>query len=419
MNLDLWQDRDYEEILAFVEKNLWLLVQENAHIHKPQQVICNFTQLGYGELRLLQNIHFLLSSSVQQLVREDTSYLLRHLPQASSRITSETKNVIRGNVEWSKTLKLRWNSGGDPTLFVSRIATKKTATPEVQALKYLLFQVAHSSTEVLDLFSKKDTPSSYQESGKWKDNIRSLRLLSNRHLQNICIRDVILPNRMSGIWMQRVRCARATHFKSLYDSLNLYHKLFVRENQETLRECIANGVLKPLNRDTLYEIYVLFLTNAILERAGWSRDAIRLIGYGKGAVSRYKQGNRSLQVYYQTLPNALADNSLYTELLRKYGIDVSLRRPDILLEFEREKPNFVLVEVKRSRDKNYIVDSIYKIFGYLKDFDKSFVGSSHPHAILVTWELEGNYDAHTDVIVLLDRQNYQHYMERLSVSLAS
>lgn len=418
MNPDLWQDRDYEEILAFVEKNLWLLVQENAHIHKPQQVICNFAQLGYCELQLLQNIYFLLSLPVQRLVRNDTAYLLRHLPQASSRITSEMKGVIRGNVDWNKTLKRRWSSGGDSTLFVSRVATKNSATPEAQALKFLLFQIVRLSAEVLDLFSEKDTPPNYQANGKWKDNIRSLRLLTNLHLQNINIRDVILPNQISGIWMQRVRCARATHFTSLYDSLKLYHKLFVQENQETLQECIANGVLKPLNRDTLYEIYVLFLTNVSLERAGWSRDAVRLIGYGKGAVSHYKQGNQSLRVYYQTLPKALADNSLYTELLRKYGFDVSLRRPDILLEFEREKPNFVLIEVKRSRDKNYIVDSVYKIFGYLKDFARCFEGSPHPHGILVAWELDSNDGPHNDVVVLLDRQNYQQYMERLSVSPA-
>lgn len=110
-----------------------------------------------------------------------------------------------------------------------------------------------------------------------------------------------------------------------------------------MRECFSQGVLKPLSRDTLYEVYILFVTMASLEQSGWSRENFRLIGYGKGAVAQYKHSDATLRVYYQTLPTTFAQNSLYTGLLRKYQIDVSLRRPDIIFEFDAEKCDFKLL----------------------------------------------------------------------------
>jgi hypothetical protein len=56
---DCWTDEDYNEVLSFVEKYLWIFVQENAAIHKPEQIICNLAQLNQRELRLLQLIYFL------------------------------------------------------------------------------------------------------------------------------------------------------------------------------------------------------------------------------------------------------------------------------------------------------------------------------------------------------------------------
>ena len=135
---------------------------------------------------------------------------------------------------------------------------------------------------------------------------------------------------------------------------------------------------------------------ASLEQSGWSRENFRLIGYGKGSVAQYKHSDATLRVYYQTLPTTFAQNSLYTGLLRKYQIDVSLRRPDIIFEFDVEKCDFKLLEIKRTQDKRYIVD-------------KCFILAKMPHAILVVWEgVEGCEDV-GDVVVLLNQRNYRQF----------
>ncbi|HEY9652602.1 MAG TPA: hypothetical protein V6C95_18240, partial [Coleofasciculaceae cyanobacterium] len=230
---------------------------------------------------------------------------------------------------------------------------------------------------------------------------------TNHFLKNTYLREIDVPIKITDMMLQKVRCARNTQFKNIYSSLRLYRKLFVQEEHNTLRDCFSQGVLKPLNRDTLYEVYIVLSTMTSLEQLGWNRENLRLIGYGKGAVAQYKHSDTILRIYYQTLPAAFVQNSLYTELLRKYQLDVRLRRPDIILEFQSETCNFKLLEVKRSRNRQYITESVYKVLGYLKDFERCFVSTKLPHAILVTWDgIETPKDIN-DVITMFNYRNYQ------------
>ena len=409
---DCWTDEDYNEVLAFVEKYLWLFVQENAAIHKPEQIVCNLAQLNHREFRLLQLIYFLLSESVQRSVKESTPHLLRRLTKSTDRMTTELKGSVRGNVDWNLTFKRRGGAGfSDSTVFVTRVASKTHALPEAQALKYLLTQINHLCVEVLGKIPEEVDTLAYEPNKKWKDEVRSLYHLSSTFLKNTYLREIGLPTKISDMMLQKVRCARSNHFKIIYDGLQLYRKLFLQAEQETLRNCFAQGVLKPLSRDTLYEVYILLVTIASLEQAGWSREYFRLIGYGKGAVAHYRYGDMTLRVYYQTLPTAFAQNSLYTDLLRKYGLDVSLRRPDILLEFDADRHDFKLLEIKRTQNKRYIVESVYKVFGYLKDFEHCFALGGMPHAMLVVWGGVERGENLNDVVVVVNRRNYKQFIE--------
>jgi len=411
---DCWTDEEYNEILGCVEKYLWLFVQSNATIHKPEQIVCNLAQLERHELRLLQLIYFLLSETIQKSIKECTPQLLRRLTQSTDKMTAEIKGAVRGNVDWNLTLKRRLTTGfSNPTGFITRVAVKTYNIPEMQALKYLLTQTSCLCVEVLGKIPDKVETLPDEHNEKWKSEVRFLYRLTSGFLNNTYLRDIELPTKITDMMLQKVRCARNAHFKSIYHSLRLYRRLFIQKEQETLRDCFARGVLKPLSRDTLYEVYILFVTMASLDRAGWSREQFRLIGYSKGAVAQYKHGDSTVRVYYQKLPTTFAQNSLYTDLLRKYQIDGSLRRPDIILEFDAERCNFKLLEIKRTQDKRYIVESIYKVFGYLKDFEKCFTSEAMPHAILVVWEgIEAGEDA-SDVVVVLNGRNYGHYLESM------
>jgi hypothetical protein len=333
---------------------------------------------------------------------------------------AELKGSVRGNVDWNLTLKRRGGAGfSNSTVFVTRVVSKTHDLPEVQALKYLLTQINRLCLEVLGKIPQEEETLTYEPNKKWKDEILSLYHLSNTFLKNTYLRDISLPTKITDMMLQRLRCARSNHFKIVYDSLRLYRKLFLQAEQETLRNCFVQGVLKPLSRDTLYELYILLVTIASLEQAGWSREYLRLIGYGKGAVAHYRHDDTILRIYYQTLPTTFAQNSLYTELLRKYGLDVSLRRPDILLEFDANKCDFKLLEIKRTQDKRYIVESVYKVFGYLKDFENCFTLGVVPHAMLVVWEGVEGGENQNDVVVVLNQRNYQKFLESTVIEAGS
>lgn len=414
---DRWTDEEYNEVLAFVEKHLWLFVQENAAVHRPQHVVCNLAQLSHQDLRLLQRIYFLLSYPVQRCIREATPSLLRHLTQSTERATTQIKGNVRGNIDWNRTLKRRLGTGfSDPTIFITRIATKRYDLPEMQALKYLLTQVNRLTSELLGTKLQEEEALRYEPDAKWKDNIRSLNQLTNNYLEHASLRDVSLQIKITDLMLQRVRCARNANFKDVYESLRLYRKLFVQEEKEALRECFADGVLKPLSRDTLYEVYILLLTLGSLKRVGWNQEHLRLLGYGKGAVAHYRFDDTILRVYYQSLPSAFAEYSLYRDLLSKYQISTSLRRPDLCLEFEGKASHFTLIEVKRTQNQQYIVDSVYKVFGYLKDFEKCFERKPLPHGLLVVWEGVTNAEDSKDALAILTRKNYQRFLEEALIA---
>lgn len=409
-----WTSDDYRQVLESVEEHLWLFVQENAALHRPRQIVGSLAQLSLRDVRLLQCVHFLLSPTVQKCLHEDCPLLLQRLAQSNGSATTEARGAVKGNIDWNQTLKRRMSRGyADPTLFVTRTPVKVYDLPEMQALKYLLTQITALCLEALGGIPPADQAQAFEEGQKWKRGLAGSYHFANTLLKHVSLRNVQMPEKITDRMLQRVRCARNNRFQSVYHALTLFRNLFVRQQPEALRASFAEGVLKPLSQDTLYELYVLFQTMARLEKRGWQRDALRLVGSGKGTIAHYAQDGAAVGLYYQTLPAAFAGKSLYADLLRKHGIDPSLRRPDMVLEFHAGPRQYMLLEVKRTKNKSYIVDSLYKVFGYLKDFGHFFDAQPLPHALLVLWSGAANADLLQETVVMLNGDNFGQMFERI------
>lgn len=408
---DCWTEDQYDDVLAFVERGLWQFVQANAAVHNPRQVIASLTQLNAMELRFLLRLHFLLAFPVQHCVNRAIPALMDRLVPATERVISENRGGVRGHVDWNLTLKHRLRSGrNDPGLYVTHSPSKTYNLPELQALKYLLMQINGLCLEALGDVS--DSPKTLHSGEiKWKHQIAVMYHQTTALLKNIYLRGLTPPERITDAMLQRVRTARNPHFKAVYESLQLYRRLLIVEDKEALKTCISQMVLRPLNRDTLYELHVLFGVLNSLGHNGWQADQLHLIGFGSGAIATYHKGVNNARVYYQTLARPFAANSAYTALFRNYDLDVRLRRPDLLIELNTGSPGYTLVEVKRTQDKEYIVDSVYKVFGYLKDFEQIFANVPVPQALLVVWDgIDGKNDP-ADALVILHHRNYQQYLD--------
>lgn len=83
----------------------------------------------------------------------------------------------------------------------------------------------------------------------------------------------------------------------------------------------------------------------------------------------------------------MGKSSAYKSIFSEYDLDASMRRPDVTVRVtwpDGQAQRFI-VEVKRTRDQRYILDSVYKTLGYLSDF-KDTIGPNSPFALLVVWD---------------------------------
>jgi hypothetical protein len=157
--------------------------------------------------------------------------------------------------------------------------------------------------------------------------------------------------------------------------------------EATLREIMTGALYAPEDLDALFEAWVLLQTIELHLKSGWSVDAARLVGFGRKTYPQFKltRGAETVDVYYQVVPSFFVKDSVYKALFEAYDFDVSSRRPDIVLDVKT--PAFtapIILEVKRSADRTYIADGVYKVLGYLSDFRANFAEAA-PKAILAVF----------------------------------
>jgi hypothetical protein len=125
-----------------------------------------------------------------------------------------------------------------------------------------------------------------------------------------------------------------------------------------------------------------------LVRSGWRVANVRLIGISGGAAPTFIliRENCEVRVAYQAVPKSFLQTSRYKEILDAYDIDGSVRRPDILLSVPAQNGAVhLLVEAKLTENRDYIVESIYKVLGYVGDFQDSLANTPNPKGVLVVW----------------------------------
>ncbi|MCD8486225.1 MAG: hypothetical protein LRZ84_05640 [Desertifilum sp.] len=301
----------------------------------------------------------------------------------------------------------------DPSLFVTTISNKTYNTPEVQSLKYLLELIKNLCTEILSNYSHIQSSFDENKAKKWKNLILNLSNKTRALLKHILFTNVEELQSISGQVLQKIRVTRNTDFYCIYQCLTLYQNLLIKNSLTALQDCLLQGILKPISQDTLYEIYILFLTMFSLENSGWARRKIRLIGHGKDSIASYELENKTLNIYYQSLPQKFIKNSLYLDLLKQFNIRTRHRQPDIVFEIISSQSRFKIIEIKRTQNKQYMVDSVYKVLGYLKDFEDCFEIESFPHSIIVIWKGIEYKDIQNKPVVILDPENYQKYLEKM------
>src|SRR5919201_446806 len=191
-----------------------------------------------------------------------------------------------------------------------------------------------------------------------------------------------------------------------------YCRLVEHPTPAALVDALRQRVLAPLDDDALYELWALLGATTVFDEAGWTLDVAGLIGQaavpfayrapGGGTVARLRFGHT---------PTHWRRTSRYCTVFDRYGLAGAVRRPDLIVELHRgRRRRHLLVEVKRTRDPQYIADSIYKVLGYLADFEAVFAGQEGPRALLLLWEGPGappSGQQAPDTLVLATHRDYR------------
>ena len=394
---DLWTDEEYKYVLERTKKYLWLYVLPSSSISELQNAVHNLTMLNTEDVDLLSTIHFLLSDEVKTFV-EALPRIFRRLSHSAQKETIVNRTFVRGKIDWQQTIKERCCQGYNPTIFVCRPHSRIFNLPENQLLKFVLTKIKRLIEETSHLPYIEGKNFDVQDVRTWEDKLSWLMLQVNKGLRNVHLKEVDLPQQVNDRMLRRAETARNKDYEAIANCCSIYGEIIEETDKKMLKELIEKRILEPLQKDTLYELFVLF---EILNSFG-TPEELNLIKSGAESIGTFKVGEEKVTVYFQRI-SGLLHNSKYRQIFEDYAFDVALRRPDIILKLH-EQNKFFIVEVKRTKSRNYIVDSVYKVLGYLADFSNNFSDQQKPKGILVVWDIKRVKETEQDIIILSNKQ---------------
>lgn len=383
---DCWDLKTHKEISEYSSRFLWRFVQPNAQEKETETAVLNLTGLKKRDLNLLADIRFLLSPEVYYLLFYIAPKILNRLSKQSVNEYKTDRNKIRGRVDWQNTIKKRAIMGNDSTIYVYSYKSQFFDLPENRLFLYILRYIYEKARNFAsDNYSGLMWYAETDDMEKWVDKISVIASKSERLIRNPLISKVANLHEVTNKIINMTKRCRSMYYQKLagvaeaflfYYNFPLYY----------LKKELKNNILEPLNKDTLFEIAVLFKTMGVVMDDGWKEKKAGLIGGNCKYISIFVKENWSLKIFYQKLPKEMVQYSKYGEIMTHYGLSEKLRRPDIILEFNyKGEKKFVIIEVKRSKNRTYLVDGTYKLLGYLKDFERLNNDVSKLQGVLVGW----------------------------------
>ena len=399
-NNDLWSQETYQTILGEVSVYLQLYLFKNANIDH-EYAIYQLFNLKQEDMLILKKLHFLISTQVRELM-DILPFLIRNLSHSTNKEEVETHGNIIGQINWNQTIKQRTKTGlKDKSLFVCNTNYKLYDLPENQMLKYMLKKIIKFIRDMNISFTEEYN----EEIENWHEYLSNIYLTTSKTSKNIHLKNVELPRHITTKILNKTIKSHNNLYEYVVKVYELYEKLFIYNDWEVLLELLNKQILRPNNYDTLYEVYLLF---KIVERMDNDSLQLGLLKSGNDYVIHSQYPDKEVNIYYQHLPEIFKQNNL-TKLRPYYDIQLTNKRPDIIIEYVKgNDKTYKIIEVKRTQDPGYIRDSIYKVFGYLKDYED--VTLVKPN-ILAVWDRnnlkqEENSDKQ-EVIILNNRQFLQ------------
>lgn len=367
-----WTERAADAELAALEAARlgWLYAQRFTRENHGGALIF-LSGLAERDLQRLRQLRFLASPEIAEFVRSGQG-LIDRLPQATFSNTVYGHEV-RGRINWPATIKARLSQGGGSRILAQDQSVRHYDVPEARAVAFVLDAIETAAAGLALSNELADVAGTAR------------RLRSHPTLTSIPAR-----RSLGGSDQQRLRGSRDREITRLVPpAIKAVEGLLTGDIAHVRQEITERGWL-PSEPDKVFELWLLFTIAEQLVDAGWSLTELRLLApgprLGSRPIFRFEKGAAKVSLLFQGVPTEFASSSRYKDILSLYSLDAAIRRPDIIATVEG--PNgrsHLLVEAKLTENAGYILDSVYKVFGYLGDFADAIGPAVPTKAALCVW----------------------------------
>ena len=339
--------------------------------------IMDFLGLKNNELNILKAAHFLLNKEVDDLFCLIPN-LFRNLPHSTNKVDMECQGIVRGNINWNKTIKSRYSGGlNDKSLFVCSPPIKHYDLDENRLLKFLFKEIIYLYETILRFNKSKekspvDPGRLYQESEQWYERVEEKYILSRLCIQNIYFGGVSDVDFISQEALKKAKNHRNPIYHHVARVYELYEKIFILDDREFFEELVQNQLIIASDNNTLFEIYSLFnIISKLEEEAEYSfKIPLYFRENNTEQVSAVLSDSTTINIFYQKNPPIFNKVSKNKNLNYVFDFSTQVRMPDIIIKItKKETSYFRIVELKNSSDPDYMRESLYKVLGYYKDFE--------------------------------------------------
>jgi hypothetical protein len=355
-------------------------------------------RLGHAgpDAMLLARLYLLLGPDFAHFFSTSLPALLRAVSHSTAGTQELSRRGVRGKVLWPQTLRARASGKATAGSFFVRRAERSSDVPENQLLRLFLTDVVRSV----------DATAKEVGTGAVLEELKQIRRHAITALRNPYLKEVAETRKATALMRRRARRHRNRHYRPLTDRRADFDAAIRDGKWATLYRLLRSGWFKPVNREDLFELYLLVLILDVLANDLGFGDPVEygLIRPNREHVAWFSRADGAeVWVYFDQSPKTIFGTaSIYGAMRGLYTFPHgSERRPDIVLRARSTTlpERRLLVEAKETADDEYMRGSVYKVFGYLYDFRAMWdpLPDQAPKAVLVFPEKVALRTGTTDV----------------------
>ena len=317
--------------------------------------------LAPGDLERVVCVHLLLSAPVAKLLEQLGSGLRR--PLTASVRPREADRAIRGPVDWAATQGRR-AAGGDRTTYVVRPARRVFATPENQALAWLL--------EQLDVAGRRALSDKAASRG-WLREIAHARA-AVQDARRVGWLAGVASRRPDAAVLARLAAARSVFYRQVGTTAHAVQRWREQPSGADLVELLCRRWFEPAGDAELFEAAVaLRLASAFADAAARARELRLLVGSEQSAApfARYVLSDGAeIGLWRHRWP--VDTESAHAQALHEHDMRAGASCPDIVVLRDGVGADAIVLELKASRERRYLGAGLRQLLGYLGECPQLF-----------------------------------------------